>query len=467
MLGALFSALAGAGMVTAAPIRNAKPDSLRPPGFLNAINFHPSYSTGYSVNRTSRAWDQSLNYARRVGVFDLTNSWSVGLRKDKNQNDLRAKRGEMKFGLNYLLKEYGDWTVGLDGEFRRDGSFSTYKGTPPPINRRDQVENKSDFGLSVASRLPNGAMHRLVPFLREFNLTTSASSGLSSDRSVSRRQKLLDSTRVTGIFRHYDVALDGNVRAFRMSTRLMTDRSTGDSETRQRDVLTGGINNDSKESTDNRRKNLQGSLDYSRGEVLRANVQGHLNDETNQYWDIQANNSNGGQESKVGEDHGVGASFDWNPRKDATLHGDYTRQDLQANYKLQVRDFFKRTDSEKINGRLKIPSFLLLLSGLEIESSLQLDESKNVLEETADFRQTNRRLRNVLRRQLGTKVQVQATNELSLLQYFYDDKSNDRDEQRVFTDGILLYNPSTMFNEFCSRSQGERKRGNYFFLLTT
>jgi hypothetical protein len=456
VLGALLLALAGAGTAVAAPVRDAKPDSVRPPGFLNAIDFHPTYSTSYTVNRSSRDWGQSLSFSRRLGVLDLTNSWSVGLRKDKNQNDLRAKRGTMKFGLSYLLKEYGEWTFGLDGEFHRDGSFSTYKSTEPPANRRDQEENKSAFGLSAASRLPNSAMHRFFPFLRNFNLSTSSSAGLNRDRSVSRRLTILDSTRVSGIYQHYDLGLDGKARAFRLSGKLITDRSTGDSRTIQRLVTTGNINTDSQESTDNRSKRLQGSVDYARGDLFRANVQGHMSDETNQYWDIQANSNSGGQESKVGRDHGAGGAFDWNPTKTANLHGEFSRQNLGANYKLQARDFFKRTDTGKVSGRVKLPSYLAPLSGLEIESGLQVDETDNVLEETADYSQRNRRLRTVLRRQLGSKVQVQGTNELSLLQYFYDDRSNDRDERRIFTDGVLLYNPSTKFNGTFNVNWSER-----------
>ena len=267
---------------------------------------------------------------------------------------------------------------------------------------------------------------------------------------------ILDSTRVTGIYQHYDMGLDGTTHALRFSSRLITDRSTGDSRTLQRLVTTGNINTDSKESTDNRSKNLQGSVDYANGEIFKARVQGHLNDETNQYWDIQANSNSGGQESKVGRDHGAGGSFDWNPSKSSTLHGEYSRQNLGAEYKLQARDFFKRTDSGKVNGRVKLPPIFLLLSGLEIESGLQVDETDNVLEETADYNQRNRRLRTVLRRQLGSKVQVQGTNELSLLQYFYDDRSNDRDERRIFSDGVLLYNPSTMFNGTFNVNWSER-----------
>lgn len=462
LIPALVLLLAAAVAVVAAPIRSAVPDSTHPGGLLNTLDFHPTYQTGYTVNRSSRDWSQNLNFSRRVGVLDLTNSWVVGLRKDKNQNNLRAKRGEMKFGLNYLLKSYGDWTVGLDGTFRRDGSFSTYKQTTPgQPNRRDQVENKSDFGLTVATRAPSELLHRFIPLLRDWNLSTSGSAGLNNDRSISRRQKLLDSTRVTGIYQHYDMGLDGTLAGIRVTTRMLNDRSTGDSNTRQRDAFTDTLKNETKQSTNNRSQNMQGSLDYVRGEKLRANVQGHRNDETNQYWDIQANSNNGGQESKDGKDHGFGASVDWNPTAAANVHADFTRQDLQADYKLQARDFFKRTDSGKFNGKLKLPSILFLpLGGIEVESGLQVDKTDNVLEETADYKQNNRRLRNVLRRQFGSKVQLQATNELSLLQYLYDDKSSDRDERRIFADGVLLYNPSMKFNGTFNVNWSERHSVN-------
>jgi len=104
----------------------------------------------------------------------------------------------MKLNLDYNMQDYGGWTFGLDGDFKRNSQLSSF---------RDQVENKSNFGLETTSNLPQQVLHAVLPALREFNLTSGASFGYNEESGVNRGAKGIDSTKVQGLFQHYDLAL--------------------------------------------------------------------------------------------------------------------------------------------------------------------------------------------------------------------------------------------------------------------
>ena len=160
---------------------------------LDRIDFHPYYTTDYSMNRSSRTWGQALSMTRKVGPFDFNNRWMVMKGKDPNRSSLRQKRGAMSVGLGYDLPHYGSWTIGLDGKFRRDSQLASF---------RDVIDNNSDYGVVVKTGLPEQVMQRFVLPLREFALKTDVNFGYSLGDNVSRRSirgaTLIDSTQVDG-----------------------------------------------------------------------------------------------------------------------------------------------------------------------------------------------------------------------------------------------------------------------------
>ncbi len=83
-----------------------------------------------------------------------------------------------------------------------------------------------------------------------------------------------------------------------------------------------------------------------------------------------------------------------------------------------------------------------------------------MLEDGVDYRQANRRLRVAGNRKLGRKVSIALSEEVSLLQYFYEDGSNDRDERRVVTDGVVNYSPNTSFSGYFNLNLGARQAVN-------
>ncbi len=452
-----FSLLAGALLwmaprPAAAQGGGAGRDTSQAGNILDRLDFHPTYQSSYSVNRTSRSWDQGLTVNRRLGNFDFNNSWSLGLRQDEAQNDLRSKRGSMKLNLDYDLRDLGGWTFGLDGDFRRDSQLSSFQ---------DRIENKSNFGLETTSSLPEQILHSVLPFAREFSLSTGASLGYNEEQSINRRTSRIDSTMVSGLFQHYDLALAGNVRKkVRFTSTMSRDLRAGDSETRQRVSADGELIEEVKEKTENSSQRWEGSVEWKPVEKFRMNTMGRWIHEVNEYWDALANSSEGGQESKDGRDRNIQARLEWNPGPDMGLKGDLTRSDVEGDYSLQARDFNKHTTRGTMEGRLKLPVFLGPLQATELQASYTGDETESSLEGTADYKQLNRKLRTVLRRQLGSKVQISGTNEISLLRYLYVDRSNDRDEQRFFTDGVLIYNPSQKFNGLLNVNWGKRQTVN-------
>jgi hypothetical protein len=433
----------------ALPPAGAKADTSQAAGILGRLRIHPDYTSSYSVNRTSRQWDQGFQVSREVGPFAFKNNWSLNQRRDEAQSNLRSKRGQMGFKADYGLGPEQIWTIGVAGTFKRDSQLST---------RSDQVENRSDLALAMNTKLPELMMHR-VGFLKPFNLNTGADVGYGADRSVSRRSARRDSTWVNGLIQHYEAGMTGAVGAITLSGNATSDLRTGDSKTRQRDT-NGLLINDLKDKTDSRSRHLDGEIQWRPVTALSATVTSRWVHEVNQYWDIQANNQMGGQESKDGRDVGSNAVIEWKPSESTKIHGELGNGSTQATYKLQNKDFKKKTVNGRIDGSYVIPSFAGPLRSTELQAAYSADEARNVLEDGVGYRQANRRLRVAANRKLGRKLQASMSQEMSLLQYFYEDGSNDRDERRIVTDGVLNYYPSSRFSGYFNLNLGDRKAVN-------
>lgn len=434
---------------------STNPDSLRW-NLLDRINFHPVYDTSYSVNRTSRVWNNDLSFTRKIGVLSLSHSMSLRNNQDKAQNGLRGKTGSMTSSLDYETNSLGGWTFGLDSRINRSSQSSTVSG---------QADDKGDFGLKGETKIFNSAMQRALPMLRKFTLSTSSEAGYSSERSASRRSNSLDSTRVGGIFQSYNLGLSGAIRSLNVRTSYQSDRRLGDSHTRQFSRVQGQWNrvNEAKNTSNNRSRNLDGNLDWTPSQTFKGSANAHTHHEINQYWDALVRNAEGGTgaaESKDGKDSGGGALLDWNPNPNASLHGEISRQNLMADFAVQPRDFTKRSTDSKLEGRVKLPSLVGPLAGTELHSTYSSDNTRNELEETGNYRQKQRTLRTEVKRSFFGKVQITGTNEVSLFQYFYDDRQNDRDELRQLVDGVLLYTPSALWTGIFSATWSERSAVN-------
>jgi hypothetical protein len=152
--------------------------------------------------------------------------------------------------------------------------------------------------------------------------------------------------------------------------------------------------------------------------------------------------------------------IDWNPNADNSFHAELDRSALMAAYAVQPHDFSKRAIDTKFEGRMKIPTRISLLAGTELHSTYTSDNTRNEVQETANYRQKQRTLRNELRRSFFNKLQLTGTNETSLYQYFYDDHLNDRDELRQLLDGVLLYSPSGLWTGIFNATWSGRKAVN-------
>ena len=433
----------------AVPPAGASADSSQAAGILDRLRLHPDYTSSYSVNRTSRQWDQTFQVSRELGPFVFRNNWGLNQRRDEAQSNLRSKRGQMGFKADYGIGPEQLWRIGVAGTFKRDSQLST---------RSDQVENRSDLSLAVNTTLPEQMMHRLG-FLQPFSLTTGADVGYGADRSVSRRSARRDSTWVNGLIQHYAAGLSGVVGGVTLNGSATSDLRSGDSTTRQRDT-NGVLINDLKDKTDSRSRHLDGDLQWKPVASLSATATTRWVHELNQYWDIQANNQLGGQESKDGRDIGSNAVIEWKPSETTKLRGELGNGSTQASYKLQSKGFKKKTVNGKIDGSFTVPSFAGPLGSTELQAAYSADEARNALEDGIDYRQANRRLRLAASRKLGRKLQAAVSEEISLLQYFYEDGSNDRDERRIVTDGVLNYYPSPSFSGYFNLNLGDRKAVN-------
>ncbi len=421
-------------------------DSLRHEPILDRLRFHPNYSSSYTVNRSSRQWDQQLSADRTLGSLRLTNQWGLTQRRDKAQSNLRSKRGQMNFNANYDLGHEGLWTVGLDGAFNRDAQLST---------RSDQVENRSDLALTLGTNIPQRAMRRLS-LLKPFTLTTGANIGYGEDQSISRRAARRDSTLVNSLIQRYEARMNGKVGGLTLNSSVTSDLREGNSTTRQRDSG-GSLVDEVKEKTNSHARNLNAEIQWVPAAKIQTTVNSRWAHEVNQYWDFQANDQLGGQESKDGKNIGTSAVIEWTPSETAKFHGEMAKGLTQGAFKLQNKDFKKATVSGRFDGSFRLPSFAGPLRDTDLSAGYNADEARNVLENGVDYRQANRHVRIGAKRKLGSKLQASISEEISLLQYFYEDGSSDRDERRMSTDGVLNYSRSPAFSGYFNFNLGERK----------
>lgn len=429
------------------PPAQVDPDSDR---ILDRINFHPSYTSNYSINRTSRAWGQGLNVSRRISVIDFSNRWQVTKMRDSAQSDMRQKRGMMSASADYKMARFGSWTLGLKGDFRRNAQLSSF---------REVVDNNSDYGLAIKTKLPELLMRRVIFPLRDFSLDTSSNLGYNRQVTSSRRSNLLDSTRVGGFFRSYSAGIKGRVAGVDLGLSRAADRRTGDSNTRQRNLDTDEIRIED-DTTENTNDRWDATLKWVPFAGLEANGSGHMVDKVSQYWDIQANDRQGAQETLDGIDRKGEFRFEWRHKQDASLGGAFAMNELSGDYELQEKDFTKQSKRGRLDGRFIIPSFVGPAAGTELTIAYSDEETENSLQQTANYRQTNRTIRFSAGKKLGAKFSVRFTEEVSLQQYFYEDRSNDRDDRRLFTDGNLSYRPSTKFNGVFNFSWTKRQAVN-------
>lgn len=419
----------------------AQPDTTKSERFLDRINFHPLYISEYRVNRTSKLWDQSLAVKRRAGAFDLDNRWNLSIRDDPAQSNLRQKRGMMKLNLDYRLPAYGSWTLGLRGDFNRNSQLS---------ETRDLVENRSNFGLGTGTSVPEFLLHRLLPPLENFKVTTIADFGYSIDNS-SRRYEIQrvtrrDTTRVEGLFQTYAFGLSGKARSVDINSNLVINRRSGDTETMQWNAETDSLLREFGDASENRKTAWDGRLQWAPSTTFRMGTTARWAEEFNEYWDTQANLNQGGQETKEGVDRSAQFDIDWKPSQKNSLVGRILVSDIEADFLTQERDFHKRNVRGNLDGTLQVPQFLGPVGGTELTMSYSDEESRNEDERSLDYRQRTRRMRGSAKRQVSRTIQLLATQEVTTLQYFYVDGSLDRDERRMFSEGTFNYRPTSAFN---------------------
>jgi hypothetical protein len=435
-------------------------DSLQDRRLLDRLDFHPSYGTSYSVNRTSRSWTNDFSLDRKISVLNLSHQMNLRNNEDKAQNGLQGKSGTMHTTLDYKTEGNGGWDIGLDSNIRRTSQFSSF---------RDQVDGNSDFGLTGSTDLVDAAMHRFLPFMKDFELGTSTAMGYSLERTTSRRQARLDSTKVGGIYRSYDISFGGKIgSAFSMQTAATTDRRLGDSKTSLYKKAPGGDwtrdGDVLKDKSDDRSRKLSATVDWNPFATLKTNAQGHMQHDINQYWDPQAGQTGGvgtgAAETKDGTDNGTTFQIDWNPSQTASLHGDMAIAKTMVDFAVQRRDFTKESRDGSVEGRVKLPSFTGPLGGTEIKTSYGGNSTTNLLQETGNYRQTQKTLKGELRRSMFTKLQLLVTQEITLSQYIYEKRDNERDEMRQRTDALLNYSPSPLWTGMFEVASSRRKTVN-------
>ncbi len=172
---------------------------------------------------------------------------------------------------------------------------------------------------------------------------------------MSRRSARRDSTWVNGLIQHYEAGLQGEVRGFTVNSNLTSDVRSGDSKTRQRDTAGLLVNN----LVDKTRQPVAATrvrkCSGNRLSTLSATANTRWVHEINQYWDIQANNQLGGQESKDGRDVGSTGVIEWKPSESTRFRGEIGQRRDPGLLQAPEEEFPEEEPGRKVRERLQAP----------------------------------------------------------------------------------------------------------------
>lgn len=430
--------------------------------FIGRLRINPSYTSSVNTNRTQHQWDQTFSLHKEVQQFVGDNSWNMSLQKDSARNNYRARLGTSKTHLAYTVPGLGGLSAGTDLEFKRNFTGSKFDRT---------VSNGTTNNLFLSSELLGLGLNRAVGLTKDqLSWTVTGSDGLTSSKDIRQRwnqsansseltQTGDDSTTTTGSSPSFDSELK---LAPSKLWNLDLNGNLGSSHEDSRTVsFKPGVQAMSIQKATNRNTNrhVAANSAFTFDPKNHATLSGDYLTAVNQYFQNYGNVQ--GQETK----NGISQTFNldvtsvplWGMELD--LKGQSSL--VGANYKLAANQN-RSARKNDVSGSLKFTTGSAWSWLQKIESTTEWDfqKTRNTAASTGNYNYGERRMRESLRRPLGSKVMAMITGEGTLGQSFYDDHSKDSDELRVLADGNLGYRPTKNLDTRLEAQYTQRKTVN-------
>ncbi len=391
---------------------------------LDRYRIHPSYDTGYDVNRDQKTWRQKLALDRRLLLTDFKGQVEVLARTDERRNDL--DQNQRKLSLNAerryrLLRLYARGTLDRDRvdqtiSSRHVGRDNLTLGAEATLFSRGaaSLKLKADGGLVDTDEI--NIRRRSVGYIAD----STQASGVRGGAGMSGSYASGSTLKFSG-----DVAFEGarkQSKSYHTETGL-TSVATRQSATDRDEQIT---------------YNYTG--EWTRFEEAKVQTRGAFADGSTQFYQASLQ----GQETKVTQRRDFSLLVDG--QVTPTLH-----YGLNLTHKLSLLDYeLDRRDRRTRDSDLNLEAgytlaHLPILSGSEILWAFAVGEGEVEVENANDYRTERAQMSGEVNRPLGTKLALTARGEIQLTQDFYDDPVLDQDVliERFNVSG--RYTPSDRF----------------------
>lgn len=432
------------------PLRPLLPDSAASRNIIDRLGVKPQYSTNVEIFKTNLRWSQGLKVARTLGALKLEGSMQSGMQQNEASSNLDNRDGRTKARFEYGLAGLGGWSAGTDIELARVRNSSSFNRT---------IDNGGQFSAFATSQGPGTLARQLFGLSADvLDWEWGGSIGYKEDTDVRQRlgQGVLqqsDSTWADGS----TVAL--NTRAalslgpqFKLDLSGQTDRERQTSHTArvERIKRTGQADSINAFLLDpdrnrNRTRNGSATATWTPRTGTRIAFNASYLSAVDEFYNadptVKKQDRQDGQDERLGLEMKLppllGLAFDL---KGGTTSSSKKFRESVSQGRGQRREYARGSMSFGVRPGLGP------LSRIESTSELSWENSDNTFDSpnSPDFRGRIVSVRQNLRRPLGQRLVVVLTGDGSLNQSFYDrfqNKRQDRDEQRLIGDAAIGYRP--------------------------
>ena len=451
-LALLFTLTGSAHAQTASPAQGAFADTNAT--FFGRLGMHPHYGTTLTLQEQSNTWGQAFDFAKALGPVRTKSRLDLVITKNSSQNNYRKNGGKGHVELAYEAENLGGLSSGTLVDWRRSLDRSDFSRS---------VENGSEVDFFLTSTLPEA-------LLRDLFVMADSSEGLSwdataaygltqgksirQDRSRARPDRALvksDSTDTQGSEYRFDTRLNagpGDVWGVNLTANSVDGREDSRTESRSWTYFNNpGTPPDTSdvildEPNKNRMRAANANFRFRPGRVFEFAMTGAYNRSRQQLYDF----STRAQDTRNVLDHRVEGTLKSRVTEgvDLELAGRSALSDSRSLN--QNQNSGKRENWGEVTLGLVTGDWMGLFRAVELTTELESAETAYRYASTSDYRSKLFRINEVIRRRLNDAVTLSGQAEGRINSFFYNDKSQDKDELRYLGSGTLAYRPGGKFD---------------------
>lgn len=404
------------------------------PSLFDRLDFHPRFSSRYTVNRTSTNLDNGIDMEKISGPLLVSNKWNVRVQKNETQNNRRQQTGTSKTRVDYTVESFGGWSLGTDLDLSRRFATTDFNRTVDNATALNLVTTSGFLGELI--RDPLGL--ELESFAWDVTGAVGLSAGERINQTRSRTTGELtraDSTSANGTTRQLEtvVSMSGGPTGnwnLQLGGSLWRGNEDSDTEELEADSLLTLEN-----SSRRQHFHVLGDWKPTRTASVTMNVR------TEQSVTQEYNRIIRRQDRIVGVNEraelAVGLVPLWGIKSDVRV----TSSLLSAEYDIQDSDRQQRLLDVASTFDFTTGRIWGFLSGTDVSIDIGAEDGRVTnTDNTADHYDTS--AKNVavnFVRPIGRRLSTNIGAEAILTQRFYEDPENDQDVLRTFVDGSLVY----------------------------